>query len=83
MLVDIIVWTLFSWSPWRCWPSARCGGRGPTVPSRQYWRWVGRYQPAVLASVALRTGGQVDTLTWQQDGLSVKVEGAHVWLGSH
>jgi hypothetical protein len=82
-LVDIIVWTLFSWSPWRCWlSSARCGGgRDRRTPRDSTWLSGVTSQQCRLTSGALRTGGQVDTLTWQQDGLSVKVEGASsgVW----
>ena len=44
--------------------------------------WAARTQPVVAngATGALRAGGQVNTLTWQQNGLSVKAEGVRlVW----
>jgi translocation and assembly module TamB len=79
--LGIIVWTLFSLAAVAVlavsalWWWAGTDGSLATVLG-----WVGRYQPAVSTGVsgALRTGGQVDTLTWQQDGLSVKVEGARL-----
>ena len=77
----IVVWSLFTFAAVMVlavsalWWWAGTDGSLATVLG-----WAGRYQPVVAtgASGALRAGGQMDTLAWQQGGLSVKAEGVRL-----
>lgn len=76
-----VVWTLFSLAAVAVlaigglWWWAGTDGSLATV-----LRWAARSQPLVATGTtgALRTGGQVTTLTWQQGGLSVRAEDVHL-----